>query len=222
MKQMIVVLLAGSLIVGAFGCTMSRAQKGAALGGTTGAVIGGIIGKRAGNTAAGAIVGAAVGGTTGAIIGKYMDEQAAEMEKDLDGVNVERVGEGILLTFESGILFDVNKADLRPLAQENLKKMAGILNEYKDTNIRIEGHTDSDGSEEHNQKLSERRAQSVANYLTELGVARSRMTIVGFGEMRPVYDNSTPEGKQANRRVEVAITANEELKQSAASEAGKS
>ncbi|MFH1679624.1 MAG: glycine zipper domain-containing protein, partial [Candidatus Eisenbacteria bacterium] len=139
MKRTIGLAVAVSLIVGVFGCTMTKAQKGAAVGGTTGAVIGGIVGKRAGNTAAGAIVGAAVGGTTGAIIGKYMDEQAAEMEKNVEGVNVERVGEGILLTFESGILFDVNKADLRPAAQNNLVKMAGILNEYGETNIRIEG-----------------------------------------------------------------------------------
>jgi outer membrane protein OmpA-like peptidoglycan-associated protein len=210
MKRTICLAVALSLLAGGYGCTMSKTQKGAILGGTGGAVIGGIVGKRAGNTAAGAIVGAAVGGATGAVIGKYMDKQAEEM-KQVEGANVERVGEGILVTFESGILFDVNKADLRPQAEENLGKMAEILNEYKDTNIRVEGHTDSDGTEPYNQTLSERRAQSVANYLGEHMVAPSRMTVVGFGEMRPVADNTTPEGKQANRRVEVAIVANEEL-----------
>ncbi|RPJ49454.1 MAG: OmpA family protein [Candidatus Latescibacterota bacterium] len=221
MRKLIGACLVLSLAFGAIGCTMSKAQKGAVIGGSGGALIGGIVGKRAGNTAAGAIVGAAVGGATGAIIGNYMDKQAEEMEKNLEGAEVQRVGEGILVTFESGILFDVNKADLRAQARENLDKMANILNEYKDTDIRVEGHTDSDGSEEYNQTLSERRAQSVANYLGEHMVAPSRMTVVGFGEMRPVAENASPEGKQANRRVEVAIVANEELKESAAEQANE-
>jgi outer membrane protein OmpA-like peptidoglycan-associated protein len=221
MKKALILVLIGSLVVGAFGCTMTRAKKGAAIGGTTGAVLGGIIGKRAGNTAAGAIVGATVGGATGAIIGKYMDKQAAEMEQSVDGAKVERVGEGIQVTFESGILFDVNKAELRPVAKQNLDKMAEILNEYKDTNILVVGHTDSDGTEEYNQTLSMRRAQAVSNYLAEHMVSTSRMTVEGRGETAPVADNSTPEGKQANRRVEVGIIANDELKASAAKEAGQ-
>lgn len=221
MRRVIVYSLVAAFVVGALGCAVSNTQKGAAIGGTAGAVIGGIVGDRAGNTAAGVIVGAAVGGATGAIIGNYMDEQAAELEQDLDGARIERVGEGIKITFDSGILFDYNKADLRPEAKQNLVKMAETLNKYDDTNILVEGHTDSDGSEEYNLKLSERRAASVSAYLAGQGVTNLRMSTVGHGEMMPVADNSTAEGKQANRRVEVAIYANDELKKAAEKQAGE-
>lgn len=216
MKRIVCLVLAGA-VLGAtvLGCGMSRKEKGAIIGGTTGAVVGGVIGKQAGNTVVGAILGAAVGGAAGGIIGDYMDKQAAEMERDLEGVTVERVGEGIKLTFRSGILFDVDKADLKPDAEQNLTKLAGILNKYDDTNILIEGHTDSDGTEEHNQVLSERRAGSVVHYLAANSVATGRISAVGYGESQPVADNATAEGKRQNRRVEVAIMANEKLKKAA-------
>jgi outer membrane protein OmpA-like peptidoglycan-associated protein len=148
-----------------------------------------------------------------------MDEQAAEMERDLEGAKVERVGEGIKITFASGILFDVNKSDLRAEAQANITDLAEILRKYDDTNILIEGHTDSDGTEEYNMSLSERRARAVSNYLAQREVDARRMTVTWYGESQPVADNSTPEGKQANRRVEIAIMANEELKKAAREEA---
>lgn len=221
MNRIVCLFLSLMLVAGVVGCGTTRTERGAIIGGTAGGVLGGVIGKQAGNTAVGAILGAAVGGATGAVIGHYMDEQARELEQDLEGAKVERVGEGIKVTFESGILFDVNKADLRPEARENIAKLAEVLNKYPDTNILIEGHTDSDGTEEHNQGLSERRAASVSYLLAQSSVASSRVTTTGYGELQPVADNATPDGKQANRRVEVAIMANEQLKKAAEEKANK-
>jgi outer membrane protein OmpA-like peptidoglycan-associated protein len=214
-------VLAGLLVVTTVGCaSMNKTNQGALIGGTTGAVVGGIIGKQAGNTAVGAIVGAAVGGGAGAYIGSYMDKQAAEMQRDLEGAKVERIGEGIKITFDSGILFDVDKADLRPVAKQNLTELAAILKKYDDTNVLIEGHTDADGSEEHNLTLSERRARTVSASLAQQAVPSARMSVVGYGEAQPVADNSSASGKQANRRVEIAIMANEDLKKAAQKQAG--
>jgi outer membrane protein OmpA-like peptidoglycan-associated protein len=222
MMRFSVALIVAVLVVSMMGCaSMSRKELGIIIGGAGGAAVGAAIGKASDNTAAGAIVGAVVGGTAGGIIGNYMDKQAEELERDLEGATVERVGEGIKVTFGSGILFDVNKSDLKLEAQQNLTEMAGILNKYEDTNILLEGHTDSDGSEEYNLALSERRVREVAGYLAGRGVSAPRMTITWYGEGQPVADNSTPEGKQANRRVEVAIVANEELKEAAMREAGE-
>ena len=215
------VVVVGLLIVTTVGCaSMNKTNQGALIGGTTGAVVGGIIGKQAGNTAVGAIIGAAVGGGAGAYIGSYMDKQAAEMERDLQGAKVERIGEGIKITFDSGILFDVDRAELRPIAKHNLTELAAILNKYDDTNVLIEGHTDSDGSEDHNLTLSERRARTVASSLAEQSVQNARMNVRGYGESQPVADNASSAGKQANRRVEIAIMANEDLKKAAEKQAG--
>jgi outer membrane protein OmpA-like peptidoglycan-associated protein len=209
----LVFLLCFSLVE--WGCSASDTVKGGAIGAAAGGVLGGIIGKQAGNTALGAIIGAAIGGTAGALIGHYMDKQAEEMKQDLKDAKVERVGEGIKITFNSGILFETAKSTLQPTAQANVEKLAKILNKYPDTNVLIEGHTDSDGSTEYNQKLSESRANSVANFVKGIGVLGSRVTTVGYGETQPVASNSTPEGKQANRRVEIAIFANDKLKDAA-------
>jgi outer membrane protein OmpA-like peptidoglycan-associated protein len=220
MNRAVSLFLIGFLFVGLLGCaSWTKSQKGAAIGTTAGAVVGGIIGQQADHTAEGAILGAVIGGIAGGIIGNYMDEQAAEMEKDLEGATIERVGEGIKVTFASGILFDFDSANLRPEAKENLQKLADILQKYSDTEILIEGHTDATGSEEYNQGLSERRASSVSSYLAGFGVQRVRMTDVGYGEMQPLASNETPEGQQANRRVEVAIWANDKLKEAAKKEA---
>lgn len=217
----LVVLCLVPLLVGPTGCSsMSRQEKGAIIGGSAGAVLGGIIGKHNNNTAAGAIIGAAVGGAAGAVIGDYMDDQAEELEKDLEGARIERVGEGIMITFDSGILFAVNKSDLSGEAQTNLTKMAAILNKYEDTNIMVDGHTDSDGSDEYNQTLSDQRAAAVARFLAMNQVTSGRMTTTGYGETRPVADNGTVAGKQLNRRVEVAIMANDKLKKAAEAQAG--
>lgn len=193
----------------------SKTAKGGAIGTAGGAAIGAGIGKLAGNTAVGAIMGAAIGGVAGASIGAYMDKQAEEMEADLEGASIERVGEGIKITFDSGILFDVNKADLKPVAKQNISALSETLKKYEDTNILIEGHTDNSGADEYNQTLSEKRAASVSDYLTSLGVANSRITTTGYGELQPVADNSTAAGKTQNRRVEVAIFANKKLQKAA-------
>jgi len=202
------------------GCSWSSKRKGAVTGATVGGVVGGLIGKKAGNTAVGAILGAAVGGAAGAWIGSYMDKQAAEIEHDIQGARVERVGEGIKITFDSGILFDVNKASLKPVAQENLRKLAVILNKYSDTEILLEGHTDATGSQEWNLQLSKLRAQSVSNYLSGQKVMETRFHIMGYGETQPIASNETADGRAANRRVEVAIYANDKLKKVATQKAG--
>ncbi len=216
MKRLGTIILVTVLIAGLVGCaSMKRRDKGAIIGATSGGVVGGIIGHQVGNTAVGAILGAAVGGAAGAYIGNYMDKQAEEMQADIEGAKIERVGEGIKITFNSGILFAVNKSDLQPVAQENLGKLATILNKYPDTQILIEGHTDSDGPEDYNMDLSLRRANSVSNYLTSLQVDPTRFHTQGYGETQPVASNATAEGKALNRRVEVAIYANDKLKHAA-------
>lgn len=219
--RFVAAILIAVLLVGTVGCaTLSNTQKGTAAGAGGGAVIGGLIGRHAGNTAVGAIIGAAVGGAAGAYIGRQMDKQAEEIERDLDGATVERVGEGIKVTFDSGILFAVNKSDIQPVAAENLTNLAAILQKYPDTDILVEGHTDSSGSSEYNMQLSINRAQSVANFLTGQNVLATRFTIMGYGEDQPVADNDTELGKQANRRVELAIMANDDLKKAAEAKAG--
>jgi outer membrane protein OmpA-like peptidoglycan-associated protein len=215
LKKIGILIVVISFLLFSLNCASSKKTKGAAVGAGSGAVLGGLIGKAAGNTALGAILGAVIGGAAGAYIGNYMDKQAAEIENDIEGANVERVGEGIKITFDSGILFDVNKATLKQASKENLTKLAGILNKYEDTNILLEGHTDATGSEEYNLTLSKQRSESVANFLTGLNVAPTRLTMMGYGEGQPVADNETAEGRQQNRRVEVAIWANDKLKKAA-------
>jgi outer membrane protein OmpA-like peptidoglycan-associated protein len=185
------------------------------IGGAAGAVIGGVIGNKAGNTAVGAIIGAAVGGAAGAYIGNYMDKQAEEMQRDLEGAKIERIGEGIKITFDSGILFNVNESSLQAAAMGNLDRLAVILNKYEDTDLVIEGHTDATGSEDYNMDLSQRRAQSVGNYLTTQQVNPTRFNMMGYGETQPIATNETAEGRSLNRRVEVAIFANDKLKKAA-------
>ena len=194
---------------------MSKTAKGGIIGAGSGAVVGGVIGRVAGNTAAGAIIGAAVGGTTGAVIGRRMDKQAEELRRDLENAEVERVGEGIKITFDSGILFNTNSAQLQSAAQAEIAKLAETLKKYPDTNIVIEGHTDNTGSPAINQPLSERRAQAVADYAASNGVDRSRMTTQGYAADQPIADNSTEAGRRENRRVEIAIFANEKMKKAA-------
>ncbi|MBN1542174.1 OmpA family protein [candidate division KSB1 bacterium] len=216
MKNLLRLLLSAALIYTiSMGCAWSNKAKGGIIGAGTGGAAGGVVGHQLGNTALGAIIGAAVGGTAGVLIGNEMDKRAAEMREDMQGARVERIGEGIKITFDSGLLFDVNKSDLRPQAKTNLESLAKVLNKYDDTNILVEGDTDSTGTEEYNQKLSERRAQAVTNYLMSLDVAGSRISTVGLGELNPIASNNTEYGRQQNRRVEVAIFANEKLKNAA-------
>lgn len=195
--------------------SISKTAKGTAIGAGAGALAGAIIGKVAGNTTTGAIVGAAVGGASGAAIGNYMDRQSRELEEDLEGAKVERVGEGIKITFDSGILFALNSSSLSDASKEEIAKLAEILQKYEDTNVMFAGYTDSSGSDEYNLKLSEERAKSVAEFAAFTGVDATRMTITGYGEENPVSSNETAEGRAENRRVEVAIWANEKLKKAA-------
>lgn len=196
-------------------CKTNRTVKGAVIGGTVGGVAGGAIGKKSGNTAVGIIIGAAIGGSAGALIGNYMDKQAAEIRRDMKGAKVERVGEGILITFDSGLLFDVNSYELRSTTRQNLIELAKVLSKYDDTDIVIQGHTDNTGGTELNQSLSENRARAVKSYLMQQGIVISRMYDMGMGESSPVQDNASAGGRQANRRVEVAIYANKKLKKAA-------
>jgi outer membrane protein OmpA-like peptidoglycan-associated protein len=198
-----------------FNCNASRTVKGGAIGAGTGAVIGGIIGNQFDNTAVGAIIGAAVGGTAGALIGRHMDKQAEELRNDLKGAEVERVGEGIRITFNSGIQFAVNSYELSQTSKGNLQSLASTLNKYDDTDVLIEGHTDSSGSDDYNLELSNKRANSVLRYLVSNAVVPGRLTSVGYGEAQPIADNATKEGMAKNRRVEVAIYANEKMKKAA-------
>ena len=194
----------------------SRTAKGAAIGAAGGAAAGALIGKVAGSTAKGAIIGAAVGGVGGALIGREMDQQAEELAKSLPNAKVERVGEGILVTFDSGILFDVNSDALRPAARENLKNLAGSMQKYRRTNVLVVGHTDSTGSDSYNEALSNRRASSAASYLASQGLGRPRVETSARGELEPVASNDSERGRQQNRRVEVAIFANEQYRDEAA------
>ena len=197
---------------------MSKTAKGGIIGGLGGAAGGAILGRVIGGksgTAKGAILGAVVGGGAGVLIGRKMDKQAAELRRDLEGAKVERVGEGIKITFASGILFATNSSNLTAAAAGNIDELAATLQKYPDTSINIEGHTDASGTDAINNPLSQRRAQAVANELTTKGVDTSRITATGYGSTQPVADNTSEAGKSANRRVEVAIFANEKMQKAA-------
>jgi outer membrane protein OmpA-like peptidoglycan-associated protein len=214
-KGKILIVLLIALTVFSYSCGTSNSVKGGVIGGVGGAVVGGIVGNELGNTAVGAIIGAAVGGTAGALIGSHMDKQAEEMERDIENAKIERIGEGIKITFDSGILFETNSTTLQSQAKTNIANLAVILNKYPDTNILVTGHTDYVGTDEYNQSLSERRAESVSDYTMGQGVTSSRFSVIGLGETEPIATNETVEGKQLNRRVEIAIFANEDLKKAA-------
>lgn len=198
----------------------NRRDKGAAIGATAGAVVGGAIGKYNGSTAKGAIIGAVVGGAAGAIIGHQMDQQAKELQQNIPGAKVERVGEGIQVTFDSGILFALNSAAVQGAALQNLQVLATSLNQYPGSDLLIVGHTDSLGTDSYNATLSERRSQAAADVLASAGVARTRLQALGRGETEPVADNGTDQGRQLNRRVEVAIYASEAQRAAAVKKAG--
>lgn len=201
--------------------SLNKTQKGGAIGVAAGGAMGAVIGKVAGNTGLGAIIGAAVGGATGAVIGHKMDKQAAEIKNTVPDAKVERVGEGIVVEFSSNVLFGFDSANLSADAKTNLDKLVKILNVYPDTDIEIQGHTDSKGSESYNQNLSQSRAYGVSSYLYNKGIANNRIRTKGFGENMPKYDNNTQDGRTQNRRVEFLITANEKMKTEAGKEAVK-
>jgi outer membrane protein OmpA-like peptidoglycan-associated protein len=216
MKKVQVILLCIATFAMLCSCesvkNMSKQDKGVAIGATSGAVAGGIIGKVSGNTGVGAVLGAVVGGVAGGVIGHKMDKQAEKI-KEIKSAKVEKVnnGEGLKVTFDAGILFATGSSTLSPDSQDALTKFAQTLVENPETNISISGHTDNTGSDAINQPLSEKRAESVANFLALKGVARNRMTTVGNGSKQPVVSNDTPEGRTKNRRVEIIILANEKM-----------
>jgi outer membrane protein OmpA-like peptidoglycan-associated protein len=193
------------------GCkNMSRAAQGTVAGAGAGAAAGAVVGKALGDTAKGAIIGAAVGGVAGGIIGRQMDRQAEELENNIEDAHIERVGEGIAITFDSGLLFAFDSAEIQNTARENLEKLARSLNDYPESEVLIVGHTDSVGNENYNMGLSQRRSQSAKNYLVSQGIPGDRIRVEGRGELEPIADNDTEAGRQENRRVEVAIFASEE------------
>ncbi len=200
--------IAASLLLSA--CAgMSQKQKGAVIGATTGAAVGGVIGNQTGSTARGAIIGAVVGGAAGAVIGHQMDQQAKELQQNINGATVERVGEGIEVTFASGILFPFNSTEILPAGKTNLQELANSLQKYPNSDILIVGHTDSVGTDAYNLDLSQRRAVAASAYLQSLGVPAARLKTAGKGESEPVQSNDTEEGRARNRRVEIAIYASE-------------
>lgn len=218
-NRFIILALAALMVSGC--SSWNKTQKGAVVGTATGGAMGAVVGKATGNTALGAVIGAAVGGAAGAIIGNKMDKQAEEIKKTVPDAKVIRVEEGIVVEFSSNVLFGFDKSDLSSDAKTNLDKLVKVLESYPDTDIEIQGHTDSKGSDAYNQTLSEKRAMSVANYLTGKSVNSNRLKIKGFGESLPKYTNDTEEGRAQNRRVEFVITANEKMISDAEKEANK-
>ncbi|MEO6039492.1 MAG: OmpA family protein [Saprospiraceae bacterium] len=219
MKNLLACLLIGGVLLA--GCkTMNKSQKGAVIGAGSGAVIGGAIGKASGNTAMGAILGATVGGVTGAVIGRNMDKQAAAMKKSVPDAKVERVGEGIVVEFNEKVLFGFDKSVLNADAKRSLDKMVTVLNDYPDTNIEVQGHTDSKGTDAYNEKLSRRRADAVVSYLRSKSISSSRLTTKAYGESAPKYSNDSEDGAAQNRRVEFLVYANEKMKAEARKESG--
>ncbi len=212
---MLAAFLAVLASVSASGCaSMNKTARGAVIGAAAGGLAGGVIGNQTGSTARGAIIGAAVGGAAGAIIGRQMDQRAKEIQQSVPGAIVERVGEGIQVTFPSGLLFDFDSDVVRSTAATNLNELAMNLSKYGDSNLMIAGHTDAVGSPEYNQALSERRAQAAARYLAAQGVSRHIAT-AGLGEREPIASNTTEAGRQQNRRVEIAIYASATLQEDA-------
>ncbi|HEX8577317.1 MAG TPA: OmpA family protein [Flavobacterium sp.] len=229
MKNFSIGVLAFLIAIGSFftSCeavkNTNNTQRGAGIGAASGAVIGGILGNnlgKGGKGALGAVLGGVIGGVAGGVIGNKMDKQAREIDNALPGADVVRVGEGIKLVLnENAIRFDTGKSTLTATAQANLDKLVRVFKEYPDTDIVIYGYTDSTGSVESNQVLSEQRAASVKSYLSNKGLRAGRFKTTGMGVADPIASNDTPEGRSQNRRVEFAITANEKMVEEAKKEA---
>lgn len=215
------VMLVVATVVGVMGCA-KKWQTGAVVGAGGGAVAGAAVGQVAGSTTKGAIIGAVIGGVAGGLIGNEMDKRAAELRQNIRGATVERVGEGIQVTFDSGLMFDLDSDDLRPEARTNLGELAKSFDKYDDSDIMIVGHTDGTGTEAYNQELSEKRANSAAGYLVNNGVSGKRIRTLGLGETEPVASNETDSGRQTNRRIEVAIYASKDMQEAAKKKAGGS
>ncbi len=200
-------------------------QKGAVIGATGGAILGAILGNnigKGGNGELGAVIGGVVGGGAGILIGNKMDKQAQKIEEEIPGAQVERVDDGIVVTFDesSGVYFDTNKYNINVASQTTLNKLIGVFKEYPDTNLLVVGHTDSVGADDYNMTLSKNRANAVTNYLIQKGISQSRLTTNWFGETQPMHDNNTVAGRAKNRRVNIAILPNDKMIQDAKTQAG--
>ncbi|MFC5194437.1 MULTISPECIES: OmpA family protein [Bizionia] len=228
-NKITLIALAGVLVISFTNCkaveNSNNRQKGAAIGVAGGAILGAIIGNnvKGGSSELGAVIGGVVGGGAGVIIGNQMDKQAQRIEEEVPGATVERVDQGIVVTFDenSGVHFATEKYNINAQSRENLDKLAGVFKEYPDTNLLIVGHTDSNGNDAYNMTLSKNRAMAVTDYLRDVkGISSSRLTTHWFGEEQPIVDNSTPEGRAKNRRVNIAIVPNEEMVNQAQQQSG--
>jgi len=229
MKTIKIMALVLGLSVCLSGCktwnNMSKTGQGAIIGTGGGAALGTIIGAIAGNAGIGAAIGGAVGAGTGAIIGNRMDKVKKQAQAQLPNATVETVKDAnnldaVKVTFDSGILFATNKAELNQTSKKELNNLVNIMKQNTDVSIDVQGYTDSTGSDAINQPLSDKRAQSVANYLTGNGVAYSQMkNVKGYGSSNPVASNETAEGRKQNRRVEVYLYASKEMIQKAQTQA---
>lgn len=230
-KKTALVALTVILVAGLSSCEATKnannAQKGAVIGTAGGAILGAIIGNnvgKGGKGEIGAVIGGVVGGTAGVLIGNKMDKQAQKIEEEIPGAKVERIDDGILVTFDenSGVHFETEKYNITSSSEVILTKLANILKEYPDTKVLVVGHTDSTGSAEYNMSLSERRANEVTTYfVNNKGLSSSRFTTTWFGEDEPIATNSTVEGRAKNRRVNIAIVPNDKMKADAKREAGE-
>lgn len=205
----------------------NNTQKGAAIGVAAGSILGAIIGNntgKGGNGALGAVIGGAIGGAAGGIIGKQMDEQAKKIEEEVPGAQVERVEDGIVITFDgenNGVNFATDKYNINAESQATLDKLAAILLEYPETDVLVVGHTDSVGSDTYNMTLSKNRAEAVTNYfVSNKGFSPGRFTTHWFGEEQPIASNDTAEGRAQNRRVNIVIVPNENMENKAKQQAG--
>lgn len=222
-------LLVMVLTIGFTGCDATKnannKQKGGVIGAAGGAVLGAILGNnigKGGNGELGAVIGGVVGGAAGVIIGNKMDKNAQKIEDEIPGAKVERVDDGIVVTFDenSGVYFDTSKYNINSGSQATLDKLAGLLVEFADTNVLVIGHTDSSGADPYNMTLSKNRAQAVTNYFTGTkGLSPARFTTNWYGETTPVADNTTAEGRAKNRRVNIVLVPNDKMKEDAEREA---
>jgi len=223
-KTILALAIASTLFVGCEATkNANNSQKGTVIGAAGGAILGAIIGNNVGdgnNSELGAVIGGVVGGATGAVIGKKMDKQAQKIEQEIPGAKVERIDDGIVVTFDenSGVYFDTNKSNINEQSHETLDKLSGVLLEYPDTNVLVVGHTDSQGAAEYNMTLSQKRAEAVTSYFKSKGLSSGRFTTKWFGETKPAYTNETAEGRAKNRRVQLAILPNEKMVQDAEKE----
>jgi len=206
------ILVFASILVLAGCSSMNKQQKGTAIGAAGGAALGALVTK---GSIWGILAGAAIGGAAGNLIGKKMDAQAKELTQAVPTAQVERVGEGINMTFESGLMFKINSAEINESYKDDLTSATAVFAKYPETNLIIEGHTDDTGKDEFNMALSEKRAKAVSEFLKSKGIAASRITEKWYGESQPKYPNDTEENRVKNRRVEIAVIANEDMKQKA-------